>query len=241
MKAKNFVLLLLISTAALSFFYSREIYRFHLQAYYRYYKKLRYDDMLSRARELYKHEKFRELDEYLKTMTRVFDESQEVRRLQGMNLMKLGDERRGIDLVVSTINWEKIEPAFLGRITELMFGYKLYQDIVSVIDKNGHGEDYSILLYYGVSLVKTGKSRASLDYLLKARKLGEYSFIPDRQFDLYYYLGSAYENTGNLDSSLVFYNSAWALNPRDPELKKALLRIYRKKGMYKEAEKLIRS
>lgn len=232
-------MILLIASASVSFFYSSEIYRFHLKTYYRFVKKLDYNAMMTRARELYRAEKYQELRDYLKNMALIYDDRVELKRMQGMTLIKLGEERKGLDMIVTTINLDKVDPAFLHRLAELMYQYRLYQDLVSLIEKNGYGNDYSLLFYNGVSLVKTGKPAQALGHLLKVKKLGEYSLAGDRQFDLNFYLGSACEETGDLNGSLTYYLLARDLNPRDSELIKALVRIYRKKGMLKEAEKLI--
>ncbi len=241
MKLKKIAILFLVIVTALSFFYSKDFYKAYLNIYYREVIKLKYDDMIRTAGELYTAGKYRELNDYLGRVSQVFDESRDVRFLQALALIKLGNEIRGMELFLASVNEKNITPVLFRDISELMFSHGSFGDICGLMKKFGPGTNPDLLFIYGVSLVKTGRDRESLGVLSRALKPGEAAFPRDRLYDLYFHLGTAFENTGDMTMGLKYYTMARNLKPGSRAINEKLIKMYRKRGMFKEADWLLRN
>ncbi len=241
MKLKGLTIILLISVSiTLSFFFSREIYTFYNRIYYKIVVKADYREMLNRAKDLYKKRRYKDLDEHLRVMALIFDEDPEFNRLKGLNLIRLGRDREGVQLVLSALKNGKVGNDTLNEVLEILAEDGLYNDLIKIFEENNVDKNGTNLFYYGLALFKTGRYKGSINVLQKAAKSGAMTVSQFNRAGIYYYMGLALEAEGNLTESLKNLRRAKEIDGKYKNLDKSLVRVYAKLGRYSEAEKLIR-
>jgi tetratricopeptide (TPR) repeat protein len=89
--------------------------------------------------------------------------------------------------------------------------------------------------YYGVSLYKKGRYDESYKSLIYAKN--NTFMLPE----LYFYIGLNLDKKGKTGESLSYIKTAFESDRFNKDYKKALIDLYRKSGLFKEAEILVRS
>lgn len=234
MKYKLLILILLGAFIGLSAFYSARFYSFYLKGYHVYFKKESLNDMKKNADSLLKDKKNKEYKKYCEKILLVYPASPEAKIYAGLNFLRIGEEDRGSELIVTAMNEVKLKDEELERIVEVLFEKKYYSEVVDALEKNKLQLNREMEYSYGLSLLKTGKSSDSIVHFERSRSKG------NDGFDLNINLARAYEKNGRLNDALKCYLAAASINPRDKALRESLVEIYAKLGKYDSAEKILR-
>ncbi len=238
---KIIVIILILGSAAVSYFYSSEIYRFHMKTWYTLFKGNDYKGMMKRANEMYKNNEYKKLHDFLKVIILIYNDRPEAVRLMGMNMIKLGNRKRGIEVIVSSLNGRNIDKRIIRETVVELYRQKLYGDIIDVVDKNLRGDDYLVEFYYGVSLFHMKMYERAITVLKRSAASGKGKFTAGLKSDLYYYIALSHESSGRLEEALKNLNRADKLSRSGKRTGEALVRIYRKLGDYRNAEKRLRT
>jgi tetratricopeptide (TPR) repeat protein len=239
MKKIIIIILILVSTAV-SYFYSTEIYRFHMKTYYTLYKGQDYKSMMKIAKEMYKNNEYLKLHDFLKVIILIYNNRPEAVRLMGMNMIKRGDRKGGVEVIVSSLNGGVIDKRIIRETVIELYRQKLFGDILDVAGRNLHGNDYLVDLYYGIALYHMKLYERAIAVLKKCEATGQVRSTSQLEADLYYYIALSYEESGRLEEALKNLNRADKLSLSGKRTGEALVRIYRKLGDYRNAEKRLR-
>ena len=228
------VLIILIGVIPFSYFHSGEIYTFYMKTYYEKVSGQSLEQLTQRGEEMYRNKDYSGLMEYLKTLVILYPDNKELKKLEGLALIKLGQGRIGTDIILSFSNNNKIPEKTLVETVNSLYELKDYKDIVMIMKKNDPGENATLLHHYGISLAKVGNYRAALPALNRTLAKGS----ADRE--VYLYIGMAYHRTDETRRALPYLERARAMDVNDSETAGILVDVYRKLGMYKDAEKILR-
>jgi tetratricopeptide (TPR) repeat protein len=236
---KTIVIMIIAGSVAVSYFYSSEIYRLHMKTYHTIIKGHNYKSMMKKANEMYKNNEHEKLHDYLKIINLVYNDRPEAARLMGMNMIKRGDRKGGVEVIVSSLDGGVDRRIIRETLVEL-YRQKLYGDIIGVVEKNLHGEDYLADYYYGVSLFYIKAYERAIRVLNKSAAAGKGKFTSGLKSDLFYFIALSHEESGRLKEALKFLNRADKLSLSGKKTGKALVRIYSKLGDYRNAERRLR-
>ncbi len=237
---KLIVLLVFAGSIVVSFLFSTEIYRFHMKTYYTVIKGQDYKSMMKKAEEMYKNNEYKKLHDFLKVIILIYRERPEAARLMGLNMIKRGDRKGGTELIVSSLNGGDIDKKIIRETVVELYRQKLYGDIVDVAGRKLHGDDYLVDFYYGVALFHLKFYNRAISALNRSAASDRGMFSPLLKSDLYYYLALSQEETGRLEEALKNLYKADQLSSPGNRTGEALVRIYRKLGDYRKAEKMLR-
>lgn len=237
---KAIVIMLIVGSIVISYFYSHEVYRLHMKTYYTIFKGYEYKSMMKKAHEMYKNNEHNKLHDFLKVIILIYNNSPEAAQLMGMNMIKRGDRKRGVEVIVSSLDGGTFDQRIIRETIVELYRQKLYGDINDVAKKNLHGNDYLVDLYHGISLYHLKMYRKALRVLKKSEASGKGEFTSGLKADLYFYIALSHEELGKLDKALKNLNRADKLSPSGKRTGEAMVRTYRKLGDYHKAEKRLR-
>jgi thioredoxin-like negative regulator of GroEL len=234
MKFKLLILILLGAFIGFSALYSGKFYTFYLKGYHVYFKKESLNDMIKNAESIKKEKNNKNYKNYCEKILLVYPSSPEAKIYAGRNFLKIGEEDRGSELIVTAMNEIRLKDEELEQIIEILFEKKYYGEVIDAIEKNKPQLNRELEYYYGFSLLKTVRSMDSIDHFEKSRARG------NDGFDLNMNLAKAYESNGRLNDALKCYLAADSIKPRDRILRESLVEIYTKLGKYDSAERILR-
>lgn len=212
--------------------YSDTVYRFYIRTYYNHFYTE--DELVKKGWALYDDGKYEKLREYLGPLLDIYVWNNELKRIAGLNYIKLGEPVRGAEIYASSFENGSGESADLMKVLKILFQSGNYGEVVFFYDKNLMRNNVNTAFYYGASLYHLGRNRESLSSLMFARANG---FIGD---EIDYYTGLALESEGRLKEAAAMLRSAHETNSYNKDIRKALIRVYRKSGDYWMAELLLR-
>ena len=234
MKFKLLILILMGAFIGLSAFYSTKFYSFYLQGYHIYFKKESLNDMKKNAELLKKEKNPSNFKKYCEKILLVYPSSPEAKIYAGMNFLRIGEEGRGSELIVTAMNEVKLKDEEIEHIVGVLYDKKYYGEVIDALEKNKISLNREMEYYYAVSLLNTGRSRDSIEHFEKSKKMGKDGF------EFYMNLARAFEKNNRLNDALKSYQAAETINPRDKTLRESLVSIYAKLGNYDSAEKILR-
>ncbi len=229
---KLLILLIFIPLMYVSYRYSGMVNRFYLKGYYNlFYTE---DEIVQKSWELYDDGKYEKLESFLNPLLNIYISNNEIKRIAGLNYVKLNDPIRGAELFASSFENGGGESADIIKIIKILFQAGHYGEVVFFYDKNLMRTNVNAAFYYGVSLYHIGRYDESLKSLVYAAENG---FIGE---EIDYYTGINLEKLGRLTEALAMLKSAHEKNMRNKDIKIALIRVYRKTGDFEMAESLLR-
>jgi tetratricopeptide (TPR) repeat protein len=235
MKIKLLILILLGAFIGFSALYSAKFYSFYLKEYHIHFKKQSLQDMIKVADSFNKEKDKKEYKKYCEKMLLVFPENPEAKFYTGLNFLRIGEDDRGSELIVTAMNEIKMKSGEMELIVNILFEKKYYGEVVDAVEKNKPQLSREMEYYYGYSLLQTGRSSDSIPHLEKARQMG----MDD--FNLNMNLAKAYEKNKRYNDALKCYQAAETIHPRDKALRESLVEIYAKLGKYDNAERVLRN
>jgi tetratricopeptide (TPR) repeat protein len=234
-RIKNYLFFILIAGAgAFSYFYSQEVYSWYLRTYYEKIRGLSVERQIRKAEKMYGDHEYEELRDYLKPLIMAYPENRELKKLDGLSLIKLGGLREGAEMILTATEGGRMPEKLLLETTSALFEKKMYRDITNLFKKNTAGGNPGLLYMHGVSLYETGHYPQSIASLKRALESGKTGFETNR------YIGLAYDKTGDTRASLPYLKRAHELNDEDPGAALSLANAYRKLGRYNDAERIMR-
>lgn len=231
---RKLVVILLVGAVAVGYWKSAEVYGFYMRFYYQMILKKSKDELIAEARELLVKKNYPALAKSIRTLALVYPENREIKKIQAMGLIKTGEKQRGVEILLSMVDEEKIPPAVLEEVIMTMFDDRRYADIILVLAANDHQDNPTILYCLGVSHFETGNWRAAAATLALAVREGR------TDARARFYLGRALIETGRLAEGIPHLEDAYRANDRDKDVAEALMLAYRKAGRIKEADALLR-
>lgn len=232
---KKLIFLLVISGIVYgSYRYSAPVYNFFLKAYYVHFKKENEPELSKHASRLYDEKKYEESRKLAQAGARIFPESFAIRKILGLSMIKLGERKKGGELIVSAIGENRLSAAELAVVSDILYEDENYGDLIPLLMRSGVDGDPVLQFYLGASFFKSGEYKKSLAYLSAARRAGKTGF------EINYILGLSYEKNRMYKESAAALEEAHHYNDRAHDLNRALARVYSKLGRYSDAEKIVR-
>jgi pentatricopeptide repeat protein len=228
------VLIILIGVIPFSYFHSSEIYTFYMKTYYEIFSGKNLEQLIQKGEEMYRNKDYSGLMEYLNSLATLYPDNKELKKLEGLTLIKLGQGRVGTDIILSIAKGKISPEKTLLETVNSLYELKDYKDIILIMKKNDPGENATLLHHYGISLAKVGNFKAALPALNRTLAQGS----TDRE--VYRYTGMAYHKTDQTRRALPYLKRALAMDENDSETAGSLVDAYRKLGRYKDAEKILR-
>jgi tetratricopeptide (TPR) repeat protein len=232
---KYLIPIMVLGAAALSYFYSGEVYSWYMRTYYEKIRGQSIEQQINKARDMYQNHEYEKLRDQLARLTMAYPENSELKKLEGLTLIKLGRQREGAELILSASEGGRMPEKLLEATVNALFKEQMYRDILIVFRKNNPGGNPNLLYWYGVSLYETGGYARSAVYLKKALDRG------NTGYKVYHYTGMALEKSGDTRASLPYLERARKLNMDDPDVGFSLANAYRKLGRFNDAAKIMRS
>lgn len=233
MKLRHIAFFLLIASGAVSYFYSREIYLFYLRTYYQSFMKENPDQAAGKARRLYADKKYDELEAYLGRQRVLYPASRELKKLAGLTFLEKGREMEGARLLLETMENDRRDLRTAAKVADIIFRERWYSDVVKLLGRYDIRSDPHLTFISGVSHYHIQKYDAALTLLEFSRRLG------NNTFDLYYFMGLILEKKNRTGEAIGMMERASALSPSDREVPKALIRLYKKAGRIRDAERVL--
>lgn len=232
---KNYlVFLIIVGAGALSYFYSTEVYSFYMKTYYENIRGQSVAQQVKKAEAMYGNRRYAELKEYLHTRVMVYPDNMDMKKLDGLARIKLGEDSKGIDMLLTASGSERMPEKLLEETVGQLFEQQRYRDIIEIFRKNNPGDNPGLLYGYGVSLFETGNTTGAIRELNKAVAEGR------TDYEAYHYLGRAYVKNGDLRAALPCLEHARDLNEEDPDVTRSLADAYRALGRYDDSARLLR-
>lgn len=220
-------------TVFVSFKYSARIYVYYLKLYYN--KVYTVGELESKAQKLYSEKKYTEAERLLSSLMVIYPENNNFKKTAAFTSLQLGDSLKGAEIFAGIPHESIEESRVLEEIIKNLYYSGNYGDLLYFYDKGIMVNNVNAAFYYGVSLFKKGRYDESYKILL---------YVKNNTFmlpELSYYLGLNLDKKGKLQESLSYIKSAFESDRFNQSYKKSLIDVYRKTGLYKEAEILLRS
>lgn len=232
----NYLIFIIITgAAAFSYFHSQEVYSWYMRTYYEKIRGTGLDGQIRKAEEMYGAREYDKLRDHLKPLIMTYPENQELKKLDGRALIKLGRLREGADLILTATEGGRMPEKLLEETTGALFEKKMYRDITNLFRKNTPGDNPGLLYLYGVSLYETGRFNEAVRHLKRALDRGKSGYQTCQ------YLGLAYDKNGDTRAAVRYLERARDLNREDPDIGMALANAYRKLGRYDDAARTMRT
>lgn len=229
------VFIILAASAASAYFYHEEVRSYYLRTYYQKVKKVTPAMAEKNADKLFRSNRFEEAARFSADLLRIYPGNTKLLRIAGLSNYKLSNNLAGAQYLLPVLTGEPGDRALLRQTVETLFDERYYADIISLLKKHPPGSDPALTFYMGASLAGTGRYAEALPFLEKSESRGS------NNPDVYYYLGLIHEKRGADAAAIENYREALKRNRFHREARKALLDVYTKKQMFREAEKLFRS
>ncbi|MBP7737279.1 MAG: tetratricopeptide repeat protein [Spirochaetes bacterium] len=231
---KYLIFLIIVGAGVYSYFNSQEVYSYYMKIYYEKFRGLTIEQQITKAEELYTNKEYEKLEKYLKDLMMAYPENSDLRRLKGLNLIKLGRRSNGAEAILDTSDEEPIPEKILEETVLTLFEQGQYRDIERIFHKRKPGTNPNLLFCYGVALFETGNHEKASEYLKKAIKEGR------TDYSAYLYAGKALEKKGDTRGSLPYLEQAHDMKEEDTDTARALANAYRRLGRYDDSARILR-
>ncbi|HPC42464.1 MAG TPA: tetratricopeptide repeat protein [Spirochaetota bacterium] len=233
-KTGYLVFLILVGAGVYSYFHSQEVYSGIMKTYYEKVRGLPVEEQVRRAEELYAKNEHEKLEIYLKDLLMAYPDNHDLIRLQGLNLIKLGQRSKGAESILSLSDDEAIPEKLIEETVQSLYEQRQYRDILRVFSHRSPGRKSNLLFYYGAALFESGEYAKASDYIRKAIIEGR------TDYETYHYAGKALLRKGETRASLRYLERAREMNEEDTHVARSLADAYRKLGRYDDAAKVLR-
>ena len=231
---KFLVIMMLFSvTVFVSFKYSARLYIYYLKLYYN--KIYTVSELESKAQKLYDEKKYNEAGNFLSSLLVIYPENNDFKKRAAFTYLQLGDSLKAAEILADIPGDSIEESRILEEIMKNLYYSGHYGDLIYFYDKGIIVNNVNAAFYYGVSLYKKGRYEESIKMLMYVK--GNTFMLPE----LSYYIGLNLDKQSKPQESLSFIKSAFESDRFNQSYKKSLIDVYRKTGLYKEAEILLRS
>lgn len=232
---KKFMLILIIFsiTVFISFKYSASLQIYYLKLYYN--KVYTESELAVKAREMYDKKKYKEAEEFLEPLLNIYPENNDFKKIAAYNYLQLGDSLKGAGIIAGIPDEVRADSRMIEEIIKNLYYSGHFGDLIFFYDKGIMINNVNTAFYYGVSLYQKGRFDESYKML---------TYVKNNTFmlpELSFYIGLNLDKQGKMKESLSYIKYAFESDRFNRIYKKTLIDSYRKSGLYKEAEILIRS
>ncbi|MDR3237963.1 MAG: tetratricopeptide repeat protein [Spirochaetia bacterium] len=228
---KRFIKLLFLLAActfiAVSYYYSERFYHFYRNVYYKDIRHFTADDIDAKARALLKDGKKDECMRFLDDMLFVFFNDIDVLKTSGRLYMQMGEKEKGASVFIEAIGSSSASYDELNLIVPELLRDGYFGDIRALLA--GKSLNSRMRGFYGIALYHTGH------YNEAVLELGSAIHESAGSGALYYCLARSHERLGDTRQALGYMEKAYAANPKDKNIREALLNLYRKNRMFDKA------
>ncbi len=229
---KIIFIITIVTITVVSYIFSSELNTFYIKTFYMFRHKNE-AKVIERAKKLYNHKKHIKLHNYLEKMLILHPHSSDIKQFYGFNAIALGKYRTGVSYILSSTNKGNLSSTMIEKALDILFKHKLYGDVAHTCHNYSvsGGKSY---YYCGVAFYKRKKYKTSIKWFEKAWKRGI------RTSGLCLYLGKSFEAVNELKAAEKILLFGRSRNPRNINLKRALVNIYRKQKKFEKAHKMMK-
>jgi len=231
MKLRYIALVLIIASVVVSYLYSDRLYTFYLGTYYTHVKEMSAEDMEKRLEKLYKEEKYDEMVPLVHHARTLYPENTHIRLLYGFYLMGTGRVEDGAGVIITTRKSIASFDEFL-QVVEVLDRHNFHAGVINLIEGQSRFSNSYLQFYLGKAYYHQKNYRKARENFRRSIQ-GGYN-----RYDVYYYLGLTEEGDGYLKNALKYMQKAYEMNSLDRSVIQALVRLYRKNGMYEKASEM---
>jgi tetratricopeptide (TPR) repeat protein len=249
----KYILILLLLTAGVSYFYHEGLYIFFYKTYYSRIKKESLDASIQKSEKLYKEKKYKALKEYIKPLIEIYPDDKHLKKIAARTLIKTalmdkkeheagkheediaepGDAEKGARLLMECIDPLKDRELF-SLAMDVFFKGGWYSDVVRLLQNYPIGREFELHRIYGISLFKVNRYTDALQHLKEAEKMLK------GNYDIYYYTGIIHERNKNMPEAVLNLEKSLELKNCDNEVRQSLIRAYTAMKKFDKAEKITR-
>ena len=231
---KLIVLLLLAASAASAYFYRDEVRSRYMRTYYLQIKKVTPDSVEKNAEKLLRLEKFADAARFSEDLLRVYPGNRKLLRIAGLANYRLSNSLAGAQYLLPVLTNDPDDEELILRTVGILYDERYYADVITLLTKIPPGRDPALTFYMGASLAGAGRYAEALPYLEKSEGRGS------NNPDVYHFLGLVHAKRGAEDAAIENFRGALERNRLHREARRALIELYTKRQMFREAEKLFR-
>ncbi len=228
------VLLLLAASAVSAFYFHGEVRDLYLKTYYLRVKKITPALAEKKAQKMYLDNEYVRALVFSRDLLRIFPGNAVLKKTAGLAALKTGDTLGGAGFLMPVLTDDPDDRSLLREVAEALYSEKYYSDVATLLTRIPPGKDPELTFYMGASLSGIGRYGDALPFLEISEGRG------GNNPEVHYFLGLAREKTGRENDAMDHYRETLKRNPFHREARKALLELYSKKKMFREAEKLLR-
>ncbi len=232
---KKFIVILIFLSVSVfvSFKYSERVYINYLRIYYsKFYTE---KDLAVKARKMYDEKNYSGTENFVKPLLIIYPENIDFKKTAAFNYIQQGDTLKGAEIFAGIPVEYMEENRILEEMLKNLYYDGHYGDLIFFYEKGIMLNNVNTALFYGVSLYKKGRYDESLTML---------TYVKNNTFmlpELSFYLGLNLEKKGKQQESVGYIKYAFESDRQNRIYKKALIDSYRRSGLYKESEVLLRS
>jgi tetratricopeptide (TPR) repeat protein len=193
------------------------------------------NELVTKAQAMYDKKMYKDLENFLEPLVVIYPENDVFKKIAAFNYLQRGDALRGAELFAGIAENSVEESRTLEEILKNLYYNGNYSDLLYFYDRKIMINNVNTAFYYGVSLYKKGRYDESYKSLIYAKN--NTFMLPE----LYFYIGLNLDKKGKTGESLSYIKTAYESDRFNKDYKKALIDLYRKSGLFKEAELLLRS
>jgi len=193
------------------------------------------NELLIKSAELYDKKKHKELEDFLDPLLIIYPGNNEFKRIAALNYLQLGNSSKGAELFAGISNNLIEENSTLEKMLKNLYENENYDDLLYFYDRKIMLNNVNAIFYYGVSLYKKGRYDESFKNLIYLEKNNI------MQPETYFYIGLNLYQKNEAEKSIAYIKTAYEKERFNKTYKKTLIDLYRKQGLLKEAEMLVRS
>ena len=228
---KLLFLLAIAGSICLSHYRSDMVYNFYQTVYYKYIRHFTAEDVKTRAESLLKKNKKDECIRFLDNMLFIFYNDTDIIKTAAHLYVKMDNKEKGTALFLAAVDKSPLSPSELNIVVPELLRTGYFGDIIPLLSSEKlSGRMKGI---YGIALYHTGRYKQAVSCLQSA--IHENGGNPT----LYYCLARSYENLNNTEAALTCMEKGFAINPKDNNIREALLNLYEKNRLYEKAASLL--
>ena len=228
------VLLLLAASAVSAFYFHGEVKDLYLKTYYLRVKKITPALAEKKAKKMYRDKEYARALGFSSDLLRIFPDNPVLTRIAGLSTLKAGNTLGGAVHLMRVLTDDPDEKSLLREVAGVLYSERYYGDVVSLLSRIPPGKDPALTFYMGASLAGIGHYDDALPFLVISEGRG------GNNPEVHYLLGLVREKKGREDEAMEHYRETLKRDPFHRKARKALLEMYSKRKMFREAERLLR-
>lgn len=193
------------------------------------------NQLLIKAADMYDKKQYRKLENFLNPLLYIYPENDELKKIAAFNYLELGNVLQSAEMISDISDKSIEENRTLEEIIKSLYDKGNYVDLLNFYDRKIMLKNVNTSFYYGVALYKKGRYEESYKALIYANK--NTFMLPE----LSYYIGLNLDKKGKPTEAINYFKAAFEADRFNQSYKKSIIDAYRKTGLFKEAETILRN